>query len=489
MRAVPAAWLFLLYWALLLVPCTATHAQQEAPRAAEPESPPPPPPTFWEEELEQAPQIKPSTPPVVPLFTPDPETLLGRRMKEYFDPSPQSVIKAIFGFVLLLWLAYLASHKRVREFERRLGVAHFATTGLPFLLLGLVASQPQVGILSPPVMREIGPLLILGLGWIGFFVGFRFNAALLDDAPPGTATAVGLATGVPFVAITVLCGLGMLAANVAQADWPLVRDALILGTAGAITARSAPYLWESSFGIVELRRISRLTELERVVGVIGLMLVGAYFRPQGAAVAWQLPGTAWLFITFGVGTMTGGVIYALMAKARGAAEFLVVLLGSIAFAAGLGSFLRLSALVVCFIAGVIVVNLPGGWKGPAGDLLDRLERPIYFLFLTIAGALWDPGDWRGWALMLLFVTARLGGKWLAAVLHRKRGLYEAALRERQFMILGPMGSISLAIVINAQDLFLEERISWIVTAVIGGAILSEILVQAVLRGGPSARPE
>jgi hypothetical protein len=131
--------------------------------------------------------------------------------------------------------------------------------------------------------------------------------------------------------------------------------------------------------------------------------------------------------------------------------------------------------------GVLLAAFPGAWKKSVDAWSGHLERPIYFLFLTIAGALWRPEDWRGWALMAVFVAARLTFKWIGAFLLTRRRSYAEAEREREWLTFAPIGALSVAIVVNAQNLFSGPHISWIVTSVIVGSLLSEVLVQAVLR--------
>ncbi|MBI1358003.1 MAG: hypothetical protein GC160_27015 [Acidobacteria bacterium] len=432
---------------------------------------------------EPPPQIAPQFPvPNVPLLDQELEDLLGRANKEYLIPSPETVIKSIFGFVALLALAAVAGHPRVGEVERKLRIGHLATTGLPFVLLGLIASQPKVGVLAPGVLLEVAPLLTLGLGWVGFSIGYRFNAQLMENLPQGAGSVVGLMTGVPFVAVGVAASLLMLFWEDGAVSGELLRDAAMLGVAGAMTARSSPFLWrDGGLDAEDLERMGKIVQLERIVGILGLMLVAAYFRPAGATVAWQLPPTAWLFLTLGIGVAVGGVVYAVLSTSRSDAESLVLLLGSVSFAAGMAHYLRLSAISVCFLVGIVLANGPGRWKVAAENVATRLERPLYFLFLLIAGAVWRPDDGRGWALMALFVLVRLAGKRFAAGLIARQGDYEHVSKERQWLTYAPAGAISIAVVISAQNLYGGPRISWIVTAVIVGSILNEILLQALMR--------
>jgi len=154
----------------------------------------------------------------------------------------------------------------------------------------------------------------------------------------------------------------------------------------------------------------------------------------------------------------------------------------------MASFLRLSPLVVCFIVGLILVNLPGTSKDQIREVLERMERPIYLLFLLVAGSLWDVTEWQGWALMVLFVIARLLGKWLAVILCRKHVPGGLSRDEQRSLIFSPIGALSIAIVVNAQDLYFGAAVSWMVTAVIGGAIVTEVIVQIASRRIPVEEP-
>jgi hypothetical protein len=418
--------------------------------------------------------------------------LLGRSPDAPPAPPAPAVIRAILGFVAFLALAYLAGQPRVQRLERSLNIAHLVTAGLPFVFLGFVASQPAVGILTPSVLREVGPLLPLGLGWIGFVIGSRFDARGLDRLPAGTGTAAVLTAAIPAAFILGTCGLmlfGTPSMSLASPGTAAFRDAILLAAAGAMTARSAPYFLNASRpGEPVPGRLIRIIGLEQLAGVFGLMMVSAYFRPQGVAVAWQLPGTAWLFITLGIGTTMGIVVLATLAKIDKGPQFTAALLGAVAFTAGMASFLRLSSVSVCFIAGAIVFNLGGPWRERFRDVLERLERPVYFVFLVIAGALWRPWEWQGWVLMTLFIASRFASKWIAAGVLRKFSVIHLAPAERRVLIGAPMGALSVAIVVSAQDLYSGPTVGWIVTAVIGGAIVMEFALQIAARHGFGIAP-
>ncbi len=403
------------------------------------------------------------------------------------------IIKTILGLVALLALAYLGGHRRVQEWESRLGISQVITAGFPFVALGLIARSPGIGILNDEVLALLAPLLRFGLGWIGFALGFRFNVRLLDELPRGTGTVVSLATSIPFATILFASGLvfygSALLSGAPFTDPEFLRDALILGTAGAMTAETAASAMARAGGAEEsVRAVSRITRLEELAGVAGLALLVSFFRPQPAALPWDLPGTLWLFLSLGLGASMGFLVYAVLRLRAGQAESILLLIGSILFASGMASSLRLSPVVVCFVAGVIVENFPGAYQTRVRDVLERLERPIYLLFLVVVGAIWRPGEWRGWALMLAFVGARLAGKWLGVHLSFKEGHLALEPDERRALVLAPMGALPIAIVVSALLLYPGASIPSLVTAVIGGAIVTEVLVQAVARARLPAAP-
>lgn len=403
--------------------------------------------------------------------------------------SPEVVIRTILALVALLALAYVGGHPRLRELERRLRISQIVTAGVPFLGLGLLLSLPSVGVLTGPVLDDVSPVLRFGLGWIGFTAGFRLDVRQMDDLPKGTAAAVGFATALPFALIVIGAGPLLLFAGesgiTSLSYASVLRDALILGTAGAMTARQASRLLESADG-----NTRAIFGLEELAGIAGLAFIAAYFRPVDPGDGWLLPGTAWLFLTVGLGAVLGVVAYVILWRPASKPETALLLIGSVAFTSGMATVLHMSPIVVCFVAGALLTNFPGDVKGHLRELLLRLERPIYLLFLVVAGALWHPGDPWGWVLLAVFLAARLAGKWLGQILIARTT--EAPTGSEHWLVQrGPIGQLSIAIVVSAQLLFPDGAIALIDTAVIGGAILMELVVQILARSKaqPTANAE
>jgi Kef-type K+ transport system membrane component KefB len=434
-----------------------------------------------------------TTPPSAPSKAPAPSAGPGAR--SHVAPPPAHVelsskdktllaIKVIGGLVALFVLAFLGGSRPVVRMQERLGVTNVIAAGFPFVALGLIASHPRIGVLDGKVLSELRPILHFGLGWLGFIIGAQLDIRVLDKVPKGTAYIVLVEAIGPFAAAAGACGAVMVGFGASWKDPSLWRDLIVLGAAAAMTAPRqfrgfAMRSWREGKGVDVL-----LGQLDEIVGVIGLLFLTAYFRGdmQGS---WQLPPTAWIFVSIGLGVVIGVLIFAMIRVPHSNAEFLAVVLGSIAFASGLAGYLGLSPIVVCFLAGVLVINFPNDQKDSVFRILNQLERPIQQLFLIVAGAVWSVYDWRGWVLVPLFVAARAIGKWLGVTAAHASLASDAPVGFTEGRTLvSPLSSLSIALVISIESLYADAALAWVTTAVIGGAVVTEILVQFLYKDEP-----
>jgi Kef-type K+ transport system membrane component KefB len=398
-------------------------------------------------------------------------------------------IKVILGLLVLVVLAYLGGHRKVIRFQERLGVSGVITAGFPFVALGLIASSSSVGILDGQVIGLLRPLLHFGLGWLGFIIGAQLDIRILDRVPRGTAYLILVEALGPFAITGVACGAVMLAFGLSWNDPAMWRDVILLGAAAAMTAPRrfrgfANRTWREGKSVDIL-----LAQLDELAGVIGLLFITAYFRDEGSYGTWEIPDTAWVFVSLGLGVAAGVLIFAMVRVPQSNAEFLAVVLGGIAFASGLAGFLKLSPIVVCFLAGVLVANFPNDQRASIFKILHHLERPVQLLFLIIAGAVWDVYDWRGWVLVPLFVVGRVIGKYVG-VLASRTGFIDQlpAGFTDQRQLVTPLSGLSIALVISVGSLYADTGLRWVITAVIGGSIVTELLVQLTSRPEPVSSP-
>jgi hypothetical protein len=382
-------------------------------------------------------------------------------------------IKVIGGLIALLVLAYLGAHRRVVRFQERLGISGVITAGFPFIGLGLLAAYRPIGILTGDVLDNFRPVMLFGLGWLGFIVGAQLDIRVLERVPRGTAYLIAVEALAPFAVVGAACGGVMIAFGLSWRDPIVWRDAILLGTAAAMTAPRkfrgfASRIWRQDRSADVL-----LAQLDELVGVIGLLFITSYFRTGSSA--WQMPSTAWVFVSLGVGVAIGVLIFAIIRLPTTNAEFFAVLLGGIAFASGFAGYFALSPIVICFIAGTLVTNFPNDQRENIFRILRHLERPVHLLFLIIAGALWTVTDWRGWVLVPVFVAARVLGKWFGTVATKRvTRMPETFLEQRA--LVAPLSALSIALVISFAGDAAGKSIAWVVTAVIGGSAVTELLI-------------
>jgi len=406
-------------------------------------------------------------------------------------PTPRDrtgvVLRLVLGLTAVFALAYLGGHRRVLALERRLGISGVIAAGFPFVALGVIVHQPAVGILAGDVLERLQPILHFGLGWLGFIIGAQLDVRVLDKVPRGTGYLVVVEALGPFAAVA--AATAGLALVLGLADWrtpEFWRDAIVIGAAGAMTAPRrfrgfAASAWREGKSADHL-----LSQLDEIVGVVGLLFVAAYFRPAFAA-GWELPGTGWLFVTIGLGVAVGILIFAMVRVPTNEGEFLAVVLGSVALGAGLAGYLYLSPIVVCFIAGALVVNFPCDQREQIFRILNHLERPIHLLFLIVAGASWDVTAAKPWVIVPAFVAARVIGKWIGVATARST---VGSLLPRGFaddrMLVSPLSPLAIALVVSLQGSAGGIPSAWLVTVVIGGAILTEVAVQFTAPPTPRA---
>jgi hypothetical protein len=391
--------------------------------------------------------------------------------------SKQQVMRSVLGFVILLVLAYLAGHPKLTALEDRLHVGASTMTGFMFVLLGLLAATGSVQVLTSAVIQAVGPVVPFCLGWYGFRHGFGYDRELLLKPPAGT----GVLASAFFPSILALGGaVAVVAANAPDmlADRAVWRDLMVFGLACGTTALAPVQRIERLMaGRIPKGRLEGFVKMEHLAAIALLMLLAVYFRPEGVLVGWQLPESAWLFIVFGLGSSAGILAWSLFRATPAGPPFIVILLGSIALCSGMASFLRIAVVPVCFIAGLIVAGLPGSSRDQVRAVLDRMQRPILFVLLVIAGALWQPSAWQGWVLLGVFLIARLAGNRLAIGFLGRWMPGELSVEERRALSYTPTGAFSIAIVLSARDLYPDSHVPYTLTAVIMGALLGEFLLQ------------
>lgn len=386
------------------------------------------------------------------------------------------VARVVIALAVAVALAVLGAHPRVLRWERRFGLTVLASSGFPFLLLGVLFRE--LGVLTNAVLTDMRPLFELGLGWIGLTIGTNLDLRRFDRMPAAFAPVIALASVLPIVCAAIACSLTLVWLGVVPGKG-LMRDGLILIACAAVSAPANLGLllrrWQSSMRLVlEVTRVDQLVAL----GILGFLAV--YFRPDRTVTLWHLPRSGWFLMTLGLGVLLGVVIYLIVRHVKEPTEELALLMGGVALASGMAGYLALSVAVVCALAGAVLINVQSDDR--LVKTLRDVERPIYFLFLFVVGAAWRPDEWQGWVLGIVFALSRGYGKVLAA---RIASWMDSDLPEwRPFAVsLLPESSVAIVVLFSATTLGgdTSEPVRWAINAVIVGSVLTELAVQAYQR--------
>jgi len=127
-----------------------------------------------------------------------------------------------------------------------------------------------------------------------------------------------------------------------------------------------------------------------------------------------------------------------------------------------------------------MANLPGA-NDRIFNLLARLERPLYIVFLMLAGAIWQPGS--PWALPLaaLYLSLRLLGKLGGGVLAARLATDDFHPPKGLGMGLVSQGGIAVAMVMDYYQLGSTELTGVVVTTVLIAVIVNELLSPSLAR--------
>jgi hypothetical protein len=389
------------------------------------------------------------------------------------------VARVVVALAVAVALAVLGAHPRVLRWERRFGLTVLASSGFPFLLLGLLFRELDV--LTDDVIADLRPLFEFGLGWIGLSIGTNLDIRRFDRLPSAFAPVIALASLLPILCAAIACSATLAWLGVLPGKG-LIRDALILMACAAVSAPANLELllrrWRSSMQLVlEVTRIDQLVAL----GILGFAAI--MFRPDQTVTLWHLPRSGWFLMTLGLGALLGIVLYLLVRDVEDRTEELALLMGGVALAAGMAGYLALAPVVVCALAGAVLINLPDTRGERVVQTLHSVERPIYFLFLFIVGAAWRPDEWQGWILGLVFALSRGYGKVLAA---RIASWIEKDLPEWRPLAVSLLPESSIAIVVLFSATALDGAgasapVRWAINAVIVGSVLTELAVQTFQR--------
>jgi hypothetical protein len=400
-------------------------------------------------------------------------------------------IDPFLSTLILILLALLGARFSFSSLSVSPGPRLVFRTGTHFLFLGLVLGPHLLGLLTQEAVRQLFPLLGLGLGWIGFLFGLQLDRRNLSHFP--LAYLILAAGQAVLVFLLFLCVGWAILGVTGQSERILY---LLLTGAAATACISTP----AGIALISTNYLVRgkvrdllflVASLDALVGIAALQLVYSLFPPGELGLGEPiLSRLAWIVAAGGLGVVCGILFIWLTRPRPGAEEMVLFLLGIAAFASGAALELQLSPLFVSVTMGAVVANVSPDPQR-VFKVLQDWEKPIYVVFLMLAGALLSFSTPWILVLALFYALVRGGGKVLANLV-MVRALPLPPETPRRFGLgLIPQGGISLAMAIsfvltygdqmlgsrNAADLLFAVVVLGVIVSELSGPFFTRAILQ------------
>ncbi|HEX8850726.1 MAG TPA: hypothetical protein VF761_14445 [Gemmatimonadaceae bacterium] len=379
--------------------------------------------------------------------------------------------------VLVVAASYLAARVAFEWLARRFVIV----SGAEYLLLGILLGPQVSGILSRETVESFAPIATLGLGWMGALLGAQLVLHRLVRIP-AVLYRVAL--------VESLLTVAFVAALLTFALWvglEVTRDEAIV----AATALGAVAVASASAGVaVVARQLGRRTPVVRqlevstatnaLVAIVtsGILFALVHRTPPGAGR--PLTPTEWAVVTIAIGVVGGALFHLFVGEERKVDRLFVSLGGAIILVSGAATYLRLSPLLAAVCFGAVLGNTTRN-RAEIVAALERVERPLYFALLVLAGAAWRPSV-RAWSLVILLflgtrVAAKLGAARLAARWNGMLPLLGANWGR------GLIGQGGLALAVALSYLYQDEvpLPNLVFTAAVASVLLTDVLSARFVR--------
>jgi Kef-type K+ transport system membrane component KefB len=391
------------------------------------------------------------------------------------------------GLILLFVVAgsYLAAHVAFDWIARRYRIV----SGAEYLVLGILLGPQVSGLLPHEAVQQFSPIVTLALGWAGAMLGsqlvlsamIRVRAVVYRIALVESLLTLALVTALEVLVLSFTLGL--------RAQDALI-PALALGAMATVSAEAGIKLVARGRGgddpMVAQLRVSTLMNAVVAIVAFSFLIAMVHGPPAGAARAPTL--TEWIVIDIAVGAVGGVLFHLFVGEERHPDRLFIALVGAVILVSGAAAYLQLSPLLSALAFGAILANTSLR-RREIQSALQRVDRPLSFVMLMLAGAWWSPSE-RDWILpVVLFLTVRALGKIAGSRL--------ASRANGRLSILGPdwgrglLGQGSLALVIGLNYLQFPdlEAPNIVFTAVVASVLLTDFfsarLVEAARHTPPA----
>ena len=388
-------------------------------------------------------------------------------------------MKLVFAAILIVVIAFVGSRLSFVQIRLPLGVRNIFLTGIEYLLVGFLLGGAVLDLLDAATLDGLYPFVGMGLSWIGMLFGVQWEFRRLSHIP-GRVFGVALVQSLITLVVVAVPFLLLFRSLYAHESGLLLIGAVTLAAAASGTASGGLTLFSRNTPAQVRPFVRLLTNVSNIDDLVGLSAFGLISCL--AVLHAGEPTLVWVGVSLGLGLTVGLLIVALTTYRLKDDEMLLVVMGAITFSGGLALYLSLSPLLVNLIAGAVVANMARGRaRGGIRSVLLRGEHSIYIIFLILVGAGWRIESVWLLALVPVYVLVRTLGKTLGGFVSAR--LFLSGSRTPGGLGLGLLshGGMAVAIVVNLRQIHRSEVTDAVISVVLLGIIVSELIAPATTR--------
>lgn len=317
-------------------------------------------------------------------------------------------MKAIYAFALLILIAFLGSRFFLSKSKNLYSALFFFHSGLVYFLVGVCLGEEALNVLSSEVLTGLSPLVIMGLGWVGFLFGFQFEKKYMERFPGKYYLFSFLQVIIMFLSVFLFVFPLLIKIFSKENNYHLFGFAIALAL---LSTLNSPTLLNAVLS--GMPRKSLPSYIGRFIvsvggfwGLFGLALLTSFwdiFSGQDYQAAIGI--TKLLLATF-IPVVLAFLFGFLTRNKASSSELLVYVMGLVFFCSGLASYFNLPPLYCGMVLGIVYTNL-SRIQEKFYPLLISTEKPMFVVLLILIGAMWQIYlDEKVAVLILLLIILR-----------------------------------------------------------------------------------
>ena len=337
-------------------------------------------------------------------------------------------------------------------------------------------------------LSALGPVVTFGIGAIGLYVGLGTHRSrepkLSSEALKAGAwsafitfgTTIGVFQVWQFLSSSWLGVQFKYEAGLLVAVLVLAATAAVSGTdvVGQIIRHDHP---RRGFMTRHLYNTAWVSEL---IGIVLFGLVFCIVHVGETSLMREPTIIEWFAINLAVGISLGAIFWLFLRSELSNERLLVSMLGIVVFASGFAYYLNLSAILVNFIAGLVLARSGCGLRLQRS--LESLVKPGFIVLYVLLGFSWEPPPLFGWILPGLYVIVRLGGKMLGGYITYYYSEVQEKYSEGFGQGLLAQGGLVAAMALNYQQVY--HNSIWtpiVINCLVISVIINEFLGRRAVR--------